>query len=303
MPTWELISAGVDWLTASARHDGKAALLYDTGKGIIEEERRNGYRLRRAGFSGYRGYSTGRAWYGWRTDGSCVRLSSEAAKLFAARVIPAADKLTRLDLQVTARANEIVADLAEREYRGGGIRVGVGRQSIERSLYLASTGGSTLYLGAPTSDQRGRLYDKSAESRGALPANSWRAEVQYRAERADHIGRIVDEQGYSNDGIVSTVDHWFAERGTQLYWAGGGVPWSSRLYRDDVTDDKKLIWLQATIRPMLEELFLRRERSEILYALGLFQPEEDPRPDFAYSPSFEKSQEDYMAGRTRFEPN
>ena len=291
MEQWELLSAGVDWLTATARHDGNARLLYEQGKQIAELEMRSGYRLRESGSSGYRGFSSGRAFYGWRLDGCCIRLSSEAAKLYAARVVPRADKIARLDLQATARSLEELPDLAEREYRSRGVPLGVGRQPVKKSLYLASDGGSTLYLGSPASDQRGRLYNKSVESNGALPPGTWRAEVQYRDDRAGQIAGSLEAGSYSQDGIVSTVASWFRERGTELGFSAPGVPWSTRLYPDDVDDDRKLIYLTHTIRPMLEGLVVRRTREEVMFALGLADPLKSDVLGLSDAPSFYEAEE------------
>lgn len=95
---------------------------------------------------------------------------------------------TRIDLQITIprRENLPLVD-AHLELEG----------TEDRKLKIEgnSKDGYTLYIGAPSSDKRIRIYDKKVLSAGK-EATFWRFEVQYRREQASSIFQSLAYDGY-----------------------------------------------------------------------------------------------------------
>lgn len=101
-----------------------------------------------------------------------------------ARVSPLA-RARRIDIQVTVPA-VYAESLADVDLAIGGIADSLSRVMPDRSITLIQGygRGSTLYIGAPSSDVRLVLYNKSAQD-SSVGRVMWRLECRFRDERAD----------------------------------------------------------------------------------------------------------------------
>ena len=178
----------VDWVEFSAWDDARAALervllTYVEGEFLEVEHGALGYECQQIGPGGARIlWSEKRPETHVVLPGSWCRATSDAS-------------MRGLLAYVCARARATRIDLAGDDWS---CRVGPNavRQAVQRGEAVThtrsrywhedlATGAGTLYIGAPSSRQRLRVYDKSIESRGEIAAVRW--EVQARGEAAEGL--------------------------------------------------------------------------------------------------------------------
>jgi hypothetical protein len=140
-----------------------------------------------------------------------------------------------------------------------------------KSLTVNSDGGSTVYVGARSSEAFGRVYDKGRES-GTLPAGlwfRWELEAKQRTARAV-VDRVLSSPS-EGAGMVGLVTRWFLDR------LGEGPPADSApaIYngkRETPTDTRLLHWLAVGVRPTVAKLVSTLGERRVLTALGLLLP-------------------------------
>jgi DNA relaxase NicK len=137
-----------------------------------------------------------------------------------------------------------------------------------RSLILSGDGGSTVYVGARSSEQYGRVYDKGVQSRTREKGLWWRWEVEYKGKLswlyANQLLHAEDRVGL----ISSKVAHWFRSRSTHSYTASC----IASCVQHSITKpslERKLLWLSESVRPTVCLLADRVGRDRVLFALGL----------------------------------
>jgi len=215
-----------------------------------------------------------RGWYGdkcfvgvWDNGMLLIQASSAWAQVVADRIadiIPQKDmSVARIDLQATmwvADADAIITTVVPcKRYKC----------TLVRPLYER---GCTLYVGAPSSDARLRMYNKSVES-GQYPpeGGEWlRVELQLRNRYADrawlnwrkraqagflleYLRKMTDERTYRM--VRDAMEH-------------GEEP----VIDEDVDDDwieRRLYWLRHTVIPALRRLALHDEYARRQVALAL----------------------------------
>jgi len=131
--------------------------------------------------------------------------------------------------------------------------------------------GATLYVGAPSSRVRMRVYDKGLESEGLTDTIRW--ELQCRKESAETLGPLLAE-GDWNDVIrqrfVSFIDFRKKDKAevedrTRLKWYSRLVDSASRanMYAAKAlkTLEDKAAWIQETVAPTLAAVFVGTGRN------------------------------------------
>jgi len=136
---------------------------------------------------GYRGYKSGRIFFGEREDRYLVQATGAIAHDVALRFpLPVEHELSvaRIDVQVTMVTSN--ADFF--------IRACEPNRAYKAARW-SSVGepGETLYVGAPKSDCRLRIYNKTAESgiKPQGPGDFVRLEIQFRNRYADRMFRAI----------------------------------------------------------------------------------------------------------------
>lgn len=218
--------------------------------------------------SGARGWSGDKSFVGQFDCGMLlVEATGSMAQLVADRVAGVIPEdgmsVARLDLQATiwtADADSVIATIVpSKRYRC----------TLMRDLYNR---GCTLYVGAPASDARMRVYNKTAEA-GLAPAQGgeWlRIELQLRNRYADrawkswikraqsglfleYVRKMLDERTYRM--VRDAVEH-------------GEEP----MYDQETDDDwitRRIFWLRHTVIPALRRLALHDEHTRREVALAL----------------------------------
>jgi hypothetical protein len=136
---------------------------------------------------GFRGYKSGKVFVGEREDRYLVQATGAIAHDVALRFpLPVDHELSvaRIDVQVTFVTQD--ADFFIRACEPN---------SAYKAARWSSVGepGETLYVGAPRSDCRLRIYNKTAESgiKPQVPGDFVRVEIQFRNSYADRMFRSI----------------------------------------------------------------------------------------------------------------
>lgn len=202
----------------------------------------------------YIGWRCGGVVVGERKDSLICQVSGQTASQHWRRLLVGAHNVTRLDVQVTALSPhkrwDEANDAWERIESDGDLR----RQAGWHSRITTRPTGSTLYIGAPTSARRLRLYDKHAEDPLGYPPGAWRYEVQARAGLAGSLAAsLADGSGGPFAGIA-TVYECFSARGVRPRFraSGGGV--LGHVARSRTNTERQLAWIDTQVAPTIRRL-------------------------------------------------
>jgi DNA relaxase NicK len=180
--------------------------------------------------------------------------------------------VSRLDVQVTVQydielikegryqyARSIHHDKGLPEYR---------RRKIH--LYAGSDGGDTVYVGSPSSDNRGRIYNKAKQSNEQAYERCWRYEVVLRNEYALHLyRRMPSEVTEATKLILSYVSQWYAERGVNILGLELGHANIGTPPKQPATDvDRKLRWIRNQVVPTIRKLAELGYAEELMEAIA-----------------------------------
>lgn len=271
-PSAELLTAGVDWLTATTHAGEDPAPLRAFGRWRLDQALAHGGKLRVSGHQGYRGHAANHVFWGERPDGGIVVLSGAEAQECWSVPVALAAHVTRLDLQVTAQLDRDQPRLAWQHYHQvERAQRREGRPIVPRIIYTPLRG-DTLYLGARTSDVHARCYDKHREQPGQYPPGAWRYEVEYRHAPAQLAGTELLARSAVLPSVISTVHGWFADRGAVPAFSAPADlegPLQLDLSRSRSDDEKSLTWLTEQVRATVARLVEHGRLDDVLRALGL----------------------------------
>lgn len=268
--------AGIDWLAMTRKRTDPLGELWswrcrDAWGCGTGEERQIEVRQSMGYTGGYsNGVFVGEGSQGWYAYGD----GEDAERLWYAAYAPG-QRVTRLDLRVTLwYVPALSPGWSERIVNGRQTQPDGRRGKIAtiRGFGLWE-GDKTIYVGAPTSEEQGKIYDKGNEKKndpywhGAI-----RWEVRLRREQATYVAEQIYASGPANMPAMaaSYVHNWFYVRGFRPPWEPGSeVAWASGARRDDRTASK-LAWLYKQVRPSIEWLQEQGvDECVILSALGL----------------------------------
>jgi Replication initiation factor len=273
-----LVSAGIDWLTATAPPKDAGALLLKSARLIGLERQRTGFRVKAAQAGGYRGWRCEGLFAGWRADSVMVVLSGSVAHDHGWYVAGVAPRVTRLDTEVTISGWPEGRDLAQvgkRQARA--YRPKMGRPPKWRCLQTGDSG-ATLYLGSRTSTVYARLYDKSAEEGGKHLAGKWRYEVEYKAKTAEAALTALDGCPDRMVGLIGSVHSFFQSRGVVPVFKVPSGPVVTTPAREESDAERSLRWLREHVRRTVDRLVVQGRTEDVLAALGLHGIGSQPAP-------------------------
>lgn len=264
-----VLDARLDWLTVTTRDGNGADELCRVGAEMVGIEQQMGNLPQPFIWRKYAGQHCGAVSYGNRQDGAIVELSGWAAETWFSNVYALADNVTRIDVCVTARYPELTEGVARAGYDDSlcwrppnGIR-----PSAE--LRFSSDGGSTFYLGKRGSDVFARLYDKQRESPKEPDYQwCWRWECEYKAELASAVARGYSGASDRSSYAQQLVYGHFARRGIAVPWQPSGNIVQVQHHRAATDSSKRLAWLQASVRPVVQRLMAAGYASQAATALG-----------------------------------
>lgn len=259
----------VDWITATSKMPEHTIDLIAMGKRVVAGLTAKGDIERTFDWRGYQLHRAGPVAWGERYDGAMLQISGDLAQAYFLAAYQNSDHVARIDLQVTAQVEQDTDDLASTAYLRALFPDGNASAKIGYSHVQNSTGGSTLYVGARSSEQLGRLYNKWAESRLDQYRGCWRYEVELKNDLATDMAHALSTASHPLSLIAGFVHRWYSMRGITPAFTSES-PFDLRPLSKRPTDmERKLEWLGGQVRPTVAELKKRGYLARALRALGL----------------------------------
>lgn len=265
----DLVSVGVDYLTASASETKGRKALERIGEWELRKEQSRGNELSTFRLRDFEGLRCGSAEVARSENYSLVRVSSHIAYERWRDIVPMAGNVSRLDVQVTMRLTPHIDNLAERVEALMLRFKKAHNRKYQLQLVRNDVKGKTLYSGSRKSDVMARLYDKGKESKLAELAGCWRGELQLSDRPALMKAKQLLDSEAVEDVIVNDVAGYYAARGAVVLD-------SCRVRRVGIlrpvfaqNSSDRLSWLKTQVRPYIEREISRGNLSEVLDALGL----------------------------------
>jgi len=137
-------------------------------------------------------------------------------------------------------------------------------------LFAGSDGGDTIYVGSPSSDVRGRVYNKAKQSGEAAYERSWRYEVVYRNEMALRVFLSVYGAAMQASAVIlQEVLSWYDKRGISVLGVGLGTGQPIELPKQPRTDvERKLRWIKTQVVPTIRKLASLGYAEELMEAIA-----------------------------------
>jgi len=269
-PSFEpvVVSAGVDWLTATTCESASSLVLASYASGIMDHQERIGGVRKGWGMSGFTGFRCGEVEMGRRGDEMIVRLMSSTAQRSWRRIYELADTATRIDVQVTVDMGQDCQKFVWEYYKKATAMSAKQKDGPAVNVILGNDGGATVYCGARTSNRFGRVYAKGPQSKDARFENCLRFEVQYNSRMAKQVARSLAHTRSEAEWCIARSVRFFEER-------IGSVPIRTAKIINDSCSRKrteiegKLQWLRASVNSSVRLLCDRGFTLEVLDALGL----------------------------------
>lgn len=250
----KLVDAGMDWLTITTKDQARSAEWKMAFDACASKEQARGFKWSEQRLLGYVGEGCGHLFWGKRTDGAMMRLTSGAAQEFGWLFSPEACHVTRIDLQVTAELEYALPAFLPKAYEHVRARpVANGRPPVY-TLLQNTLGGSTLYIGSRSSMRYGRVYDKGQEDGTAVPGKRIRWELEVKDVLADQACAMLAHSADEGRSILGLVGSFFTERGVPVLWS---VPsHEERFVVPRITPDDagSLKWLRGPVAGTVERL-------------------------------------------------
>lgn len=272
-------TAGVDWITMTLQKEAHYHQKWLSGAyELLERVGDEGNRIIPMGRQGYDGAATGACFVGSRDTDSIATFSSHHAHTVYEQLYRPDLHISRLDLQVTVKYNKMPLTVARRGYKDAISANDKLPDKRKRNIriIIGTSGGDTLYIGSPTSEQLGCLYNKGVESQASEYQSSWRYEVRLKNEKATAAYNALIEQPERATAFISAyVSTWYASRGVTIPWEVSNeieLPVTPRSLPSD--DEARLTWLKGQVAPAIRDLLERVPRDKILVALGLAEERE-----------------------------
>lgn len=273
-----LISAGVDWITATAKEVDACEQLLSLGREAQTMKEDSGFFGRRAGFQGYTGYGVEGCFVGTRGDGACLRVSGSTAHRLAVDIARIPVNITRLDLEMTVQFDADRKEYASafmEAYRDDARRTS--RNPKRRTQYFdADSDGSTAAFGARSSAFYARLYDKGREAPEQYPVGAWRLEGEYKRGLGSLTFERLAEYGFEPDAIIAMMRSQFAKCGVGIMVDSKMALDSPVLPRAKTDVERRIAWLERVARPVVIALHNAGHAKEAADALyGWLMAEDD----------------------------
>ena len=260
----------MDWITVTCNDADSRQEFDNVGYSLLAGEASDGNEVKPWSMKGFEGLNGGQISVGKRGDMSLIRLSSKLAWANWRKPYELCTNCSRIDFQVTVSAVPQIDEFLRDREREAWTHASRFKRPPEVSFRFSNRTGSTLYLGARTSNSFARLYNKWSESKLDHYEGCVRCEVQFQnglAQRtAFGLSRAQDEAV----AISGTVSSWIQTRGvSRLFTAIDGKLISCPRSRS--TTARRLAWLDTQVRPAVSSLLETCTLDQVLKALGLDQ--------------------------------
>lgn len=269
----ETLAAGVDWISGTLGRDeiDGQTWVYDCLH-ALEDVQRVGNTYKRRSLLGFDGWESGGCFVG---SNETMHYAQFAGK-YANDAYPMLDHpkvhISRIDLQITVKYDLDLIREGRYQYAAAkryNATLPAHRRRQVR-LFMGDDGGDTVYIGSPSSELRGRIYNKYKQSDETAYERCWRYEAVYRNKYADLVFRqVVDTDDAPTAIIVPTVVQFYRQRGVDILnlgdWRGYTVQ-SPKAARTDV--ERKLRWIRNQVVPTIRKLAELGYAEELMEAIS-----------------------------------
>ena len=264
-----IIEQRLDWLTCTARAGVRAEELVAFGLVALEADSGHGDKVEPFAFQGYQGQGHQHLSVGERSDGAIIVCRGAEADTLAPYLANLADHWSRVDVCVTAIADDPSYNPAQEYWELAQADDPTDPTLPKVSQARTRWGGTTTYVGSRASAVFARTYDKTQESRGRYPAASWRWELELKqfASETEQTRWQLDpgRSAMSRPLVAEQFRKW-----------GLPVPFDSsdrcELWRSpkrERTVDSKERWLREQVRGSAQLVAKIYGRERVMSALGL----------------------------------
>jgi hypothetical protein len=264
----EVLEAGVDWITCTAKSQEQQDRLRHRGQAILQSEIQTGEECRPWTHKGYQGFSTGHCEVATRHDSTIVRLHGHTAATDWFDVFQECENVSRFDLQCTFRHPTNDGCVMVDEIYRHSQKTKLHGKPLSWHLRRDSSKGDTIELGRRISDVFIRGYCKRHESRLEHYDRCFRFEVELHKRMARTFATALADGRSTWDGCQAFLHKFAQERGIVLPCASN-VPAEFVPLQRVSSRQSWLLWIEKSIKPRLEREWSRGGNAEILAALGL----------------------------------
>lgn len=262
------VSAGVDWMTATAATGDARSAFRAVGDALLSNERADAVDVRASALRDYRGWRAPGLFVGERHNDTIIVLSGAKAPPHWAAVAQVATNVSRLDLQASVWTHGEQPRLS-RWYYQRAVRQSPSRgRPRSYSLIQSHPQGDTLYVGSRQSDYFGRVYDWASAHKEGMPRTIWRFEIELKRQVASAHTRTLlstnDVRGLSE----SLVRRWYDSKGIQPTWPERQSPQSEEVSLCSKERDT-LAWFERSLRQTIRREIKRHGITAVLDALDL----------------------------------
>lgn len=277
----EELTSGIDWISCTL---GKHESGYQQWRGdalhALQQVAREGNEIIPRKLLGFEGISSGNCFVGENDTLGFAQFSGEKADFAIDYVLAPKVNVSRLDVQLTVKTTVAIPNEGKRCYRAAmdsNKRLHEGRRR-KIWIIIGSDGGDTMYIGSPSSDQRGRIYNKEVQSEDIHYTRCWRYEVVLRNELSTELVASVPHDHFERaEYCMAFVLDWLAKRGVSIPNLVAGGATAQPIKRTRPSDiERKLRWLREQVRPSIRLLGELGYLGSARLALGLDLEEEPP---------------------------
>jgi len=255
----ETLFSGVDWISATLGREeiDNQTWLYDAIH-ALEQVAMLGNTYKRRSLLGFDGWESGGCFVGSNDKRHYAQFAGKYANDAYHFLDHPKVHISRIDLQITVKYSEELIKEGRYQYASAIHHNKALPEHRRRTIHLfaGSDGGDTVYLGSPSSDLRGRIYNKDKQSGDDAFKRSWRYEAVYRNNHANNVYRYcLDADTKVNASIVSLVVEFFRERGVKVLGLDniGGMAISAP--KPPISDaGTKLRWIKEQVVPTIRKL-------------------------------------------------
>ena len=250
---------GVDWISGTLGRDeiDSQTWVYDCLH-ALEDVQRLGNTYKRRSMLGFDGWESGGCFVGSNDTMHYAQFAGKYADDAYHMLEHPKVHISRIDTQITVQYDIELPKEGRYQYaRAIHHNKGLSEHRQRRiHLYAGSDGSDTIYVGSPSSDARGRIYNKAKQSGEHAYERSWRYEVVLRNERAlELFRRIINADNAPTTVIFPFVVTWYGERGVNILDVGNDANYAAappKAPKSDVA--RKLAWIKTQVVPTIRKL-------------------------------------------------
>lgn len=251
--------SGVDWISGTLLRDELDDQVW-VGDCLhaLYDVQKLGNTIKRRSLLGFDGYESGGCFVGSNDTTHYAQFAGKYANDAYHMLEHPKVHISRIDLQLTVQYDIELSKEGRYQYARAIHHNKSLPEHRQRKIHLfaGSDGGDTVYVGSPSSEQRGRVYNKAKQSGDATYERAWRYEVVYKNNHAgDAYRRVISSSNPNANVIVPNVVNWYHERGIDILDVrarGGDIITPPKSPATDV--ERKLRWIRNQVVPTIRKL-------------------------------------------------